>query len=322
VCWRYHGHATKVALGQVADARLFSYVCAHDEGEDPFTNPACWAKTNPNLGTSIREDYLQGQVDEARSMPAKESVVRRLHFCEWVDAASPWISGAAWLACEREPRPLVDLFRGLDVVLAIDLSTTTDLSALAIAAETPDGLIRAAVDYWTPADNLRARAERDSVPYELWVKAGHLRTEEGATLTYAPIARRVAELAEVLNVTALVFDRYRMSYLRRELEEIGVGIPLIEHPQGWVKLKTAALWMPQSINELEKVVLQGRLEVQRNPVLTWNSASAVTLTDDQNSRIFSKRKSTGRIDGLVALAMAIGKLRSPELVVDVADWIA
>jgi phage terminase large subunit-like protein len=79
--------------------------------------------------------------------------------------------------------------------------------------------------------------------------------------------------------------------------------------------------MPQSINELEGTVLAHQLEVLSNPVLTWNSASAVTLTDDQNNRVFSKRKSTGRIDGIVAVAMAVGYLRAPHEELDVAAMV-
>jgi phage terminase large subunit-like protein len=327
VCWRYHEHARKVAARQLADERFFAFVCALDEGDDPLHDARCWAKANPNLGVSIQRDFLEGQVAEARAMPAKESLVRRLHFCQWTDAASPWISGDAWLACEHEPEgTVVDAFEGLPVTLAVDLSATTDLSALAIVAPRPAGGLLAAVEYWTPEDSLRARAERDAVPYELWVRQGFLSTEPGATLTYERIAERIAELVDSLNVEALVFDRWRMVYLRKALEELGVALPLVEHPQGWVKVipkdeDKPALWMPQSINELEKAVLSRALHVRRSPVLTWNSASAVTVEDDQKSRIFSKRKSTGRIDGLVALAMAVGKIRAPVETYDIAGMI-
>jgi phage terminase large subunit-like protein len=164
------------------------------------------------------------------------------------------------------------------------------------------------------------------VPYETWVRQGFLQTEPGATLTYTALARRIGELVDVLDIQCLVFDRWRMGYLRKALDDEGISLPLIEHPQGWVKVTPKdetipALWMPQSINELEKAVLAGKLRVRRSPILTWNSASAVTLEDDQRSRIFSKRKSTGRIDGLVALAMAVGKIRAPLTEVNVASMV-
>lgn len=322
VCWQYHQHAINVCNGTLDDERFFSYVCALDEGDDPLHDESVWMKANPLLGVSIQPDYLRGQVAEALAMPAKEAIVRRLHFCQWTDAESPWISGDAWAACEIAPTPITQAFAECDeVVLSVDLSTTTDLSALAITGLLKDGrTIRAAVEYWTPGDTLRARAERDSVPYDVWHKQGHLQIEPGATLSYGPIARRVSDLCDALPVSCLVFDRWRMAYLRKELDAIGVSVPLVEHPQGWVKVTNSALWMPQSINELESSVLKKRLQVLRNPVLTWNSASAVVKTDDQQNRIFSKRKSTGRIDGLVALAMGVGRIKSPEF--DVGALIA
>jgi phage terminase large subunit-like protein len=259
-------------------------------------------------------------------MPAKESKVRRLHFCQWVDAASPWISGDAWRACEHDLGGAVDVaqvFADRDVVLAVDLSATTDLTALAIVAEGAEGVIDAAVEFWTPGDTLAVRAERDSVPYELWRDQGWLHVQPGQTIDYDDIARFIDRLLrEGLRVRALVFDRYRMMFLRRALETLGLTMPLLEHPQGFVKVKSTALWMPQSINELEAAVLEGTLRVVRNPVLTWNSASAVVVKDDQESRVFSKRRSTGRIDGLVAIAMGVGAIKAPAEVFDVEAWIA
>jgi phage terminase large subunit-like protein len=324
VCWQYHQHAINVAAGVLEDDRFFSFVCDLDAGEDPLEDEACWIKTNPSLGVTIGLDYLRDQVHAARQMPAKESKVRRLHFCQWVDAASPWISGEAWRACEREavPDALAD-FADRDVILSADLSTTTDLSALAIVAEDEAGWIDAAVEFWTPGDTLAARAERDVVPYELWRDQGWLHALPGSTIDYASIARRVDTMIRAgLRVRSFVFDRYRMPFLRREFEALGLALPLLEHPQGFVKVKSTALWMPQSINELETAVLEGTLRVARNPVLTWNSASAVVVKDEQESRVFSKRRSTGRIDGVVALAMAVGALKAPAEMLDVETWIA
>ena len=323
VCWRYHEKAIKVAAQTVADDRFFSYVCAVDEGEDPMTDTACWPKTNPNLGQSIKLDYLQDQVAEARLMPSKESIVRRLHFCQWVDAAAPWISGEAWRACEVAPdEPFITQLAGCRVTLAVDLSTTTDLTALAAVYQAPSGQLWAWVEFWSPADTLRSRAERDGVPYPLWAEQGHLHTVPGSTLEYGPIAARIAELVDQFDVAELVFDRYRMSYLRRELDDIGLQLPMTEHPQTFVKPAKSALWMPQSINELEGALMRHEITIEHNPCLTWAAASAVVEVDLHQSRIFSKRKATGRIDGLVALAMAVGAVRAPRQVLDVSAMVA
>jgi len=323
VCWRYHDKATKVAARQLEDDRFFSYVCAVDADEDPLYDERCWPKTNPNLGVSIQPDYLRDQVREARQMPSKESTVRRLHFCQWVDAVSPWISGEAWRACEVEvPVPIEVQFMKRAVTLAIDLSLTTDLTALALVFDNDDGEMEAAVEFWTPADTMRARGERDGVDYALWASQGWLHAVPGKTLDYEPIALRILELSEVFEIRRLVFDRYRMPYLRTELEAQHVDIELVEHPQSYVKPARSVLWMPQSINELEAAILHGTLHIRRNPILTWAAASAVVEVDPHQSRIFSKRKSTGRIDGVVALAMAVGAARAPGLDVDIAAMVA
>jgi phage terminase large subunit-like protein len=314
-----------VGAGTIEDDRFFAYVCALDAEDKPLADERCWAKTNPNLGQSIRSGYLREQVDEARLMPSKESIVRRLHFCEWVDAAAPWILGDAWRACEVEPDgdDVLDWLspKGQPLTLAVDLSLTTDLSALALAAEV-GSTCRAAVEFWTPADTLRARADRDAIDYPLWVQQGHLNAVPGSTLDYTPIAQRIAAVAERRPVKAVVFDRYKMPYLRRAMDELGLELELLEHPQTFVRLKGSTLWMPESINQMESAVLERTVEFWRNPVLTWCAASAVVNLDEQGSRIFSKRKSTGRIDGLVAATMAIGALRAVQPEVDVASWIA
>jgi phage terminase large subunit-like protein len=323
ICWLYHDKAVKVAEGTQQDDQFFSYVCALDKGDEPMTDPKTWIKTNPNLGRSIQPAYIRGQVSEAQMMPAKQSSVLRLQFCEWVDAASPWISGDAWRGIEVEkPADLLAWLspKGEEITLAVDLSVTTDLSALAAASEV-DGMVRAGVEFWTPADTLRARAERDAVDYPLWVQQGHLNAVPGSSLNYGPLATRIGEIARARQVARVVFDRYKMTYLRSSLDERGISLELVEHPQTFVKPKNGWLWMPESINQLEAAILHQSMQVAHNPALTFAAASTVANTDEQGNRCFSKRKSISRIDGLVALTMAVGAIRTPREVIDVSAWI-
>jgi phage terminase large subunit-like protein len=294
------------------DDRFFSYVCAVDEGDDPLRDEACWIKTNPNLGVSIQPEYLRDQVSEALQMPSKESLVLRLHFCTWTDASNPWISGDAWRACEVEaPENVDELLEGKEVILAVDLSLTTDLSALCMLWEDDnDARLHAWCEFWTPADTAHSRGERDGVPYDLWVKQGFVHGVPGDVLDYKPIAHRIAYLGKLCRLDCVVFDRWRMRYLRQELTDLEFEGRFVEHPQGFVKPAKSSLWMPQSVTELETVILRRELVVHHNPCLTWNAASAVIEHDTQLSQILSKRKSTGRIDGVVALAMAVGTKRS------------
>ena len=320
VCYAHHEYSIRVAEGLEHDDTWFAYVCALDKADDPLVDESCWCKANPLLGVTIQLEYLRKQVREAIGMPSKQSTVRRLNFCQWVDAKNPWIDGPTWLAVEHEWDALEELAQCDDVVGALDLSGTLDLTALALAgrhAETPEEFIVRA-EFWTPADTLRERARKDKAPYELWRDGGHLNATPGRSVDYSVVAERILDLQQLLpNLKALAFDPYRIKYLERELEVLGVEIELRPHPQGYFKPQPKkddqgnelpVLWMPRSIEVLSKKVVDKKIRVERNPCLTWNAASAVLEADGKNNAIFQKRKSYGRIDGLVATAMAVGFL--------------
>jgi len=323
VCYQHHEYSERVLNGTVplADSdSWFAYICALDDDDDPLEDESCWIKANPNLGVSIQPRYLRDQVSEARGMPSKESITRRLNFCQWVDAENPWIDRDLWCACERD----FDLseLQGRVGHGGLDLSGARDLSALAVAYE-PDenGVVDAIVDFWTPGETLSERARSDRVPYDAWVKAGYIRATPGRAIDYGFVAQRAGELQQEFGLGAIAFDPYRIKYFEKDLAGANIEIKLIPHGQGYYKASNAALkaeakiagtdpppdlWMPRSIELLEGLVLTGKLRVKMNPCLRWNSESAVLEADAKNNRIFTKRKSKGRIDGLVALAMAVG----------------
>lgn len=317
VCFDYHQYGVKVAAGDLEDDAFFSYICALDEDDDPFLDTACWPKANPSLGVTIKTRYLEEQVTQARGMPAKESIVRRLNFCQWVDAESPWIAGDLWRAC-REEFDLEEM-REFPCFLGLDLSATTDLTALAAVWRAPKR-VYARVWFWTPAATLLERARKDSVPYDVWVKAGHIVAVPGRSIDYSYPAQKVAELTAEFNVRALAFDSWGMKYFLPELDRAGVanylfegeetpgfGLCMRRHGQSMFGgTNDKALWMPRSIDLLEKSILKGELAVIENPVLDFASASAVLITDAPGNKAWDKRKSTGRIDGIVALSEAIG----------------
>lgn len=330
VCFEYHLYGEQVARGDRKDETFFSYICALDEKDEPFEDPKCWIKANPSLGVTIKPAYLQEQVAAAKGMPSKESIVRRLNFCQWVDALNPWIDGDLWRACEVEgewQEPTSDRH----CFLSLDLSSKRDLCAKARTWPDDAGGFEADLTFWTPADTLAERERSDRVPYGAWVNAGFLNAVSGRSLDYAHVAKSVAEDMQRHNVVGLAFDQWRIEDFQRELDNLGIdnwiavwddttkewvergkkypgtGLMMIPHGQGFAGGNSpSALWMPRSIGVLEEAVLKGRLRVKYNPVLRWNSASAVIETDATGSKKWEKRKSTGRIDGIVSLSMGIG----------------
>jgi len=341
VAFTLHDYGVKVAEGQLVDDEFFSYICAVDEADDPLTEaadpvlgyPRSWAKANPSIGITIQPSYLEGMVREARGMPAKESVVRRLNFCQWVDAVSPWIDGDLWRACE------VTEDAGSEAegaVLGLDLGDKRDIAAAARVVLDEDGTYRAQLRFWTPADTLDERERMDRVPYSAWVRAGFLRAVPGRSMQYEFIVRDLADW--FAGAQALAFDQWNIDRFQQAMDaagidnwiwnppdaEYGSGLKLVRHGQGWLggrvdldaegkPLPKKTLWMPRSINDLEAAVVSGLLKVEKNPCLTWNSASAVLERDAAGNPKWEKRKSTGRIDGIVALSMAIGLAAQPEI---------
>ena len=192
ICFQHHEYSTRVVNQRVVDDSWFAFVCGFDDGDD-WQDEKVWVKANPNLGVSVTRKYLVEQVREAVGMPAKESIVRRLNFCQWVDAANPAIEGFLWRAAEADfDESDLD---GLDCVAAIDLSGTRDLTALARVWE-PDGngVVHAVVEFWTPEDTLVDRARTDHVPYDVWVREGWVHATPGRSVDYAYVAQRLAEL--------------------------------------------------------------------------------------------------------------------------------
>ncbi|EIX7383082.1 terminase large subunit [Salmonella enterica] len=307
VCYDYHEYGRKVAEGSVDDDSFFSFICSLDEGEDPFKDETCWKKANPSLGHTFTERYLREQVTQARGMPSKESIVRRLNFCQWVDADNPWMSSDVWMGCE-EDFDLQEL-RGEECYGGLDLSGSRDLTALALFFPKKRRLV---VEFWTPKDTLT-----DRVPYDAWERDGYIHTTPGKAVKYGFVAERIADLAMQFDIKAIAFDQYRIKYLEPELDEASVSVPLIPHGQGYYKAKDSGLWMPHSIELFEQMLDDGAVVIKTNPCLRWNAASAVTEADQKENRIFAKKKSTGRIDGVVASAMAIGA--SEEDVTDDGD---
>jgi len=304
VCWEYRKKSIKVCSGIEQDDTLFAYVCALDEGDDPVKDEACWPKANPLLGAILDPQYLRDEVNTARGMPSKESLVRRLNFCEWVEAHNPFVSYEKWVAAGQD-FTLAD-FRGCTAIAGIDLSATTDLTAIVLLFER-DGKSWLYPFFWIPADDLDERVKRDGVPFDIWIRNGHVRTTPGAAINKDFV---VADVAAILGehditISSAPFDRHRIDVLQAALDREGVEWPLIPFGQGFVSMGSA-------IDAFETLLVQGNLRPPDNPCLTWNAANAIVIQDPAGNRKLDKSKATGRIDGLVGSVMAIGQASKPQ----------
>ena len=321
ICWQERKHAVNVAAGDTQDDTTFSYVCALDPEDDPFEDPTCWIKANPLLGVTITEDYLAIQVKQAKDIAAKANGIRRLHFCQWTDAESAWISRKMWESIEDHTLEL-DQFEGKRCFAGLDLSARTDLTAKALVFEdgnADDGKPKYAafVHGYTPADTIRARGERDGAPYDLWSEAGFITATPGPKTRLDYVAQDLIDDAEIFDLDMVAYDNFLIAEFEAVVGDMGAVLPMVDHPQGWGKRKREAqdgseitLWMPGSVDELETLIMEGRLRVHVNPALRTAVASATFDRSPADLRRFTKHKATARIDMAVALAMAVGAATS------------
>jgi phage terminase large subunit-like protein len=298
ICYEERERLIKVLEGLEEDDSLFGLIYTMDEGDD-WENEAVWSKANPNLGVSVKLNYLQKKVAKAKSMPSQINQVLRYHFSLWTQAESRWLDPEAWKSCGLVVVAEEEL-AGRECCGALDLSSTIDLSgwALVFPPLEEDEPYKVLVRLFCPADNIAARSKRDRVPYEAWVKAGLLTPTPGAAIDYTFIRKQVNDDAAKFQITEIAYDRWGASKLRQDLEED--GHTMIEFGQGFAS-------MSPPTKELERLVLSGLLAHGGNPALAWMAANVVIRTDPAGNIKPDKEKSIEKIDGIVAVIMALDR---------------
>ena len=301
-CWGYHEYGAKVAAGEVEDDAFFPYVCSLDEQDDPFADESCWPKANPSLQDADLPGmkYIREQVVEAKGMPSKEAIVRRLNFCQWTDAESPWISGEVWRGAQRD-FDWQDL-RGRRAVAGLDLSSTTDLTGMVflvepIEAGEPWLLVPFA---WLPDVELQRKADTDRVPYIQWRAEGYLDTTPGRAISKRVILQKLSAMCDFFEIIAVGYDRWRIEDLMALAADDGISLPEMKPVgQGYKDFSPA-------LETFERMLLNGEIAHAGHKVLDWCMSNAVIEQDGAENRKLSKEKATGRIDLAVAAVMAAG----------------
>jgi phage terminase large subunit-like protein len=355
VCWQEHEWAVRVAagneednpddgikfLGKPLDDSTFSFVCSLDLGDDPLNDSSCWPKANPLLGVTITEEYLAGVVAQAKNIPSKQNGILRLHFCVWTDAESAWMSREVIepLLAEFDPKQ----HKGKRVGAGLDLSQNRDITAAAFVVETGAVEVEcidrngatvtlkkptfdAWIEAWTPGDTMRARSERDKIPYEVWARQGFIHAPPGENISFRHVAQTLVEYDQDYDIAIVGYDRYAFKRFEEDAADLKLSLPFVEHPQGGTKkgkptkeMEAAAkragkepegLWFPSSLRALEEAFIEKRIRLRRNPVLISALMSAVTEQDKWENRWLTKAKSVNKIDAAVALVIAFGSMQS------------
>ena len=276
---------------------------------DPFSDEAISA-ANPAFDIFMNKDEVRRQAEDAKRMPSREAAYRNLILNQRVEARNPFVTRSVWEGCGALPDDLA----GKRVYGGLDLSSVSDLTALVLVSD--DGDVHPT--FWLPGDGLAEKSRTDRVPYDIWARDGWLETTPGRSIEYEFVAHYLRYVFDTCDVQALAFDRYNMRFLKPWLERVGFTEAelerFIEFGQGFVSMSPA-------LRELESMLLNKKLRHGNHPVLSMCAANATVVQDPSENRKFVKAKASGRIDGMVALAMAVGVMPNQPDTQDLDDFI-
>jgi phage terminase large subunit-like protein len=287
-------YGVQVRDGILDDPTFFPVIYTAPEDSDPWSEET-WFACNPALGDFRSLEEMRTAALQARRIPAREASFRLLYLNQRIAAEARFISQADWQGCSG--RIDADALRGRPCVGALDLASTTDLTALVLYFPEDNGAILPF--FWVPADRLDEREHTDKVPYRTWCNQGYLEAPAGRAVDKLAIVRRLAEICEMFDLRALAYDRWRLEDLKKMLSDEGIDVEVTPFGQGFKDMGPA-------VDILETAILDRRITHPSHPILTWNVANAVVEVDPAGSRKVSKSRSVERVDGLVALIMAVG----------------
>jgi len=292
-------YGLKVNAGDIDDPTFRLFYFAVEENEDPW-DEKLWYKANPGLDDFRSLEEMRQFALRAKRVPSMEATFRNLYLNQRIDATVHFLTPTVWRANRGEltPEQLYDSLLGLMCYGGLDLSQKNDLTALVLVFPLGDDYYATLPYFWTPRDTMLDREDKDKVPYSVWEQQGYLIAKPGKTIDYGWVAQQYGELSKDFDIQAVAFDRWRIDDFKREADNLGIDINLVPHGQGFKDMNPA-------VEVLEDVVSEYKLQHAGHPVLTWNVSNTVVEMSPAGDRKFAKNKSTGRIDGTVALGMAL-----------------
>jgi phage terminase large subunit-like protein len=308
VGWQQHKHGTEVLDGIIEDDSFFAFICAIDEGDDPF-DPENWGKANPNLGISPKIDDMEQQATTAKLQPSAYNDFLRLRLNRWTQQVEKWLSVEAWNACDPigaaeaiAQRPEREkALAGKECFGGLDLSSKLDLAALVLVFPMPDDFYDLVCRFWLPEAKVDEEEKRGQLHYAQWKREGWLKTTPGAVIDYDFIRAELRELGELYRIVEVPHDPHNATHIATELGEQD-GFTMVEHQQGFIS-------MSEPSKTMEAEIIGKKIRHGGNPILRWCVSNAVKKTDSAGNIKPDKAKAKGKIDGLVAAIMGLGRAK-------------
>lgn len=297
ICWEVHQKALDILEGRKNDPRFYPVLFGLPDDAD-WTSEENWYRANPSLDHTITIDKVRDAFHKAQETPADENQFRQLRLNQWVKQSVRWMPMDKWDECGG----VVDTYalEGRACYAGLDLSSTSDLTALVLVfpPTSEDEPYIALPFFWLPEETLSLRVRRDHVPYDQWAKRGFIQTTEGNVVHYGFIERFICQLGERYNIREIAHDRWNATMMVQTLEDD--GFTMVPFGQGFKD-------MSPPTKELMRIVLEHKLCHGGHPVLRWNMDNAFVRTDPAGNLKLDKEKSTEKVDGAVALVMALDR---------------
>lgn len=297
ICWEVHQKALDILEGRKADPRFYPVIFGLPDDAD-WSDEKNWHIANPSLGHTIDIEKVRDAFRKAMETPADENMFRQLRLNQWVKQSVRWMPMDKWDECGGA----VDAYQleGRACYAGLDLSSTSDLTTLVLVfppAEEGEPY-RILPFFWLPEETLQLRVRRDHVMYDVWQRQGFIQTTEGNVVHYGFIEQFIIQLGERYNIREIAYDRWNATMMVQALEDD--GFTMIPFGQGFKD-------MSPPTKELMRIVLEHNLAHGGHPVLRWNMDNAFVRTDPAGNQKIDKQKSTEKVDGAVALVMALDR---------------
>lgn len=303
ICYEVHQKADDILRGKKFDPTFYPVIYGIKD-EDDWSLEENWYKANPSLGHTIPIEKVRDAFNSAKENPAEENIFRQLRLNQWVKQSVRWMPMDIWEKCSFAVD--IDKLKGRECYGGLDLSSTNDITAFVlIFPPTPtDDKYYVLPFFWIPEENLKLRVRRDHVPYDVWAKQGFLKTTEGNVIHYGFIESFIEELGKKYNIKQIAFDRWGAVQMVQNLE--GLGFTVVPFGQGYKD-------MSPPTKELMKITLEKKIAHGGHPVLSWMMDNVYVRTDPAGNIKPDKEKSTEKIDGVVALIMALDRAIRKEI---------
>ena len=303
ICWDIHSKAVDIIEGRKIDSTFYPVVyCAPDDAD--WTDEEVWKATCPSLSKTVSMEFMRNQCESAKQDAAEEMNFRQFFLCQWIYSATRWLPMDKY---DKGKEPInVEALKGRKCYGGLDLASTNDIAAFVLVFPPDDAQGKYVIlpFFWIPGENIPKRVRNHRVPYDRWVREGHLNATEGNVIHYEFIEQKILDLRGIYEIQEVAYDPWGATQMIQRLENMS-GIDYVRFRQGYQSLS------PPS-KEMFRLVLDEKIQHGGHPVLRWMFNNVFIETDAAGNIKPSKEKSSEKIDGAVAAIMALDRAQRQE----------